>query len=49
MIETERLILREYTQEDFGDLYNILSDEETMKHYPKPYDKKEFNVGLIGH
>ena len=39
-IETERLILREYTQDDFDALYEILSDEQTMKHYPKPYDKK---------
>ena len=35
-IETERLILREYSQDDFDALYEILSDEETMKHYPKP-------------
>jgi RimJ/RimL family protein N-acetyltransferase len=37
-LETERLILREYTVEDFDDLYDILSDAETMKHYPKPFD-----------
>lgn len=40
VIETKRLILREYTLEDFNDLYVILSDPETMKHYPKPYDEK---------
>lgn len=39
IIETERLLLREYTMEDFNDLYEILSDQETMKHYPKPYDE----------
>ena len=39
IIETRRLILREYTLEDFDGLYAILSDAETMKHYPKPYDK----------
>ena len=38
VIETERLILREYTLEDFDALYEILSDPETMQHYPKPYD-----------
>lgn len=38
IIETERLILREYTSDDFDGLYEILSDPETMKHYPKPYD-----------
>ncbi len=37
-IETPRLILREYAQEDFDALCAILCDPETMKHYPKPYD-----------
>jgi len=40
ILETKRLILREYTYEDFDDLYAILSDAETMWHYPKPYDEK---------
>ena len=39
LLETERLILREYTLEDFDALYEILSDAETMKHYPSPYDE----------
>ena len=39
ILETERLILREYTMEDFDALYEILSDPETMQHYPKPYDE----------
>lgn len=37
--ETDRLILREYTLDDFDALYEILSDEETMAHYPKPFDE----------
>ena len=37
--ETERLIIREYTMADFDALYEILSDGETMKYYPKPYDR----------
>ena len=37
-LETPRLILREFVQEDFDALFAILSDPETMKHYPKPYD-----------
>ncbi|MDO4500628.1 MAG: GNAT family N-acetyltransferase [Erysipelotrichaceae bacterium] len=41
IIETERLILREYRLEDFNDLYAIVSDEETMRHYPKPFDKEK--------
>ena len=38
MIETERLILREYTMGDFEALYEIVSDPETMQHYPAPFD-----------
>lgn len=38
VMDTQRLILREYTMEDFDALYEILSDAETMQHYPKPYD-----------
>ena len=40
ILETPRLILREYTPADFDDLYAILSDPETMRHYPRPYDEK---------
>lgn len=40
-IETERLILREYTLEDFDALYEIVSDPETMQHYPKPFDEEK--------
>ena len=39
-IETKRLILREYSMEDFEKLFEILSDPETMQHYPKPYDEE---------
>ena len=41
MIETERLILREYTWQDVGAVYEIFSDPETMQHYPKPFDKEQ--------
>lgn len=37
-IETERLKLRELNGNDDKFLYDILSDEETMKYYPAPYD-----------
>ena len=39
IMESERLLFREYTREDFDALYEILSDAETMQHYPKPYDE----------
>lgn len=37
-LETERLVLRPITQDDFDSWQEILSDAETMKHYPAPYD-----------
>lgn len=37
MIETERLLLRELTIDDVNDLHIILSDPESMEHYPQPY------------
>ena len=39
VIETKRLILREYTPDDLPAIYEILSDPETMQHYPAPYDE----------
>ena len=39
MIETERLLLREYTPDDFDALHEIMSDPETMQHYPAPFDE----------
>ena len=40
-IETERLLLREYTPDDFDALYEILSDPETMQHYPAPFSREK--------
>lgn len=40
LIETERLYLREMTEEDFAALASVLSDGETMRFYPAPYDEK---------
>ncbi|MCQ2017619.1 GNAT family N-acetyltransferase [Clostridium butyricum] len=40
IIEINRLILREYTLDDFDNLYEIVSDPETMRHYPKPFDEE---------
>ena len=39
ILETDRLILREYVEEDFDALFEILSDTETMQHYPAPFDE----------
>lgn len=37
MVETKRLILREFTPEDARDLQEILGDRETMRHCEPPY------------
>ena len=39
VIETERLILREMTDEDFHALYKVLADSDTMQHYPYKFDE----------
>lgn len=36
-LETERLILREFTMDDLDELYAILSDPQSMKYYPAPF------------
>jgi ribosomal-protein-alanine N-acetyltransferase len=39
ILETERLWLREFTPEDADALALVLSDPETMRYYPAPYDR----------
>lgn len=39
-METERLVLREMTSDDFGALYEVLADSDIMKHYPYTFDEK---------
>lgn len=41
MLETDRLLLREFSMEDFDALYEIVSDAETMQHYPAPFDAEK--------
>ncbi|MDD5864154.1 MAG: GNAT family N-acetyltransferase [Firmicutes bacterium] len=36
ILETERLILRRYAEDDLADLYEYLSDEEVVKYEPYP-------------
>jgi len=33
-IETDRLILREMTEDDFNAMYAVLADSDIMQHYP---------------
>ena len=37
-METKRLMFRKITQEDYNNLKEIISDPETMKYYPQPYN-----------
>lgn len=41
MIETERLSLRQLTMDDLDPLYRILSDPESMRHYPAPFTREK--------
>ncbi|MDQ8202697.1 GNAT family N-acetyltransferase [Pelagicoccus sp. SDUM812003] len=45
-IETARLILRPFREEDLDDEFSILGDPETMSFYPRPYTKAEV-AGVI--
>lgn len=40
-IETQRLVLRELTMNDFNELHEIFSDPESMKHYPEPFTREK--------
>ena len=37
--ETERLRLREMTEQDYDALYKVLADSDIMQHYPYRFDE----------
>jgi ribosomal-protein-alanine N-acetyltransferase len=39
IVETQRLLLREFTAQDTDALARVLSDPETMRYCPAPYDR----------
>ena len=41
MLETKRLLLRKYTEEDIPALHKILSDPVTMSFWPKPFSEEQ--------
>ena len=41
ILETERLFLREMSRDDFDSLYNVLADQEIMRHYPYAFDDQK--------
>jgi RimJ/RimL family protein N-acetyltransferase len=42
ILKTERLILREFTMNDLGELYAILLDPQSMKYYPAPFSYEKY-------
>ncbi len=38
VLETSRLMLREFAPEDADALAQVISDPETMRYYPEPFD-----------
>lgn len=41
ILETERLILREFREDDLDAYAGMLGDPETMRFYPRPYTREE--------
>ena len=39
ILETDRLVLREMADSDYKSLQAVISDPETMKYYPEPYNE----------
>ncbi|MBQ8619879.1 MAG: GNAT family N-acetyltransferase [Clostridia bacterium] len=46
-METKRIKLRNLTMEDFDALHEILSDPQTMQHYPAPFDEERTRGWII--
>ena len=46
VIETERLLLREMTENDFDALYKVLADSDIMQHYPYTFDEVRVRVWI---
>ncbi|MFB4165746.1 GNAT family N-acetyltransferase [Alteribacillus sp. JSM 102045] len=41
ILETQRLYLKKFTEEDMTPLHDIFSDSETMKYYSAPFSKQQ--------
>lgn len=46
LLETKRMIIRDFIIEDMNDLHDILGDEETMKYCEPAYDVKKTEMFL---
>lgn len=47
MIETERLFLREMTEDDYEALYKVLADSDIMQHYPYTFNESRVRGWII--
>ena len=47
VVETERLLLREMTEEDFPALYKVLADSDIMKYYPYVFDENRVRNWIL--
>jgi RimJ/RimL family protein N-acetyltransferase len=48
ILETERLLLRELTYDDFDALYAVLADSDIMQHYPYTFDETKVRNWITG-
>ena len=46
ILETERLYLREMTENDFEALNKVLADSDIMKHYPYTFDENRVRIWI---
>ena len=46
MIETDRLLLREWTRDDLDDLARLLTDPDVMRYYPAPFTDEQVEAWL---
>lgn len=49
ILETERLLLREFTRGDLDDLAALLGDPEVMRYYPAPKSREQAEAWLEWH
>ncbi len=47
IIETKRLIIRDYNNDDLDDLFRLLSDPTTMSYWPKPFSRDDCRQWII--
>ena len=49
MMETDRLILRNMTENDYDALYQVLADSDIMQHYPYTFDEARARGDKLQH